>query len=124
MKKKNLIFLQVKLEIQNFQPDEISVKAVDRYIMVEGKHEERGEKLGLISHQFTRRYVLPEGVLPENVTCSLGSNGILTLSAPRNIQDLPKKEVKIPIYKNDTEGGATIFDVTSPQKERSPKPSI
>jgi len=110
----------VRLEIQNFQPDEISVKAVDRYIMVEGKHEERGERLGLISHQFTRRYVLPDGVNPDNITCSLTSNGILTLAAPRHIENVPKKEVKITIHQAKDSNGATVFDVTSPQKERGP----
>jgi len=114
-------YSKVKLDIQNFQPEEIAVKAVKGFLMVDGKHEERGERLGLISHQFTRRYVLPEGVFPEDITCSLGSDGILTLSAPRKVS-APAKEVNILIDKTPT-SGATVFDVTSPLKEK-PTPRL
>lgn len=78
------------------------MKAIDRFIIVDGKHEKKEAKLGIISHQLTRRYVLPDGVDPEEVSCSLNeSNGMLTLSAPRHLENVPTKEVVIPIQKNE-----------------------
>lgn len=102
--------------MQNFPPETISVKAVDRFIIVSGNHEKKGEKLGVISHQFTRRYVLPPGVDPEKVECSLGSDGMLTLSAPRHLDIVTTKEVLIPIHKNG-EVGSPSSD--SAQKEKA-----
>lgn len=50
---------QVNLDVQQFGPHEISVKTVDDFIVVEGKHEERQDEHGFVSRQFVRRYQLP-----------------------------------------------------------------
>jgi HSP20 family molecular chaperone IbpA len=73
---------QVCMDVQQFSPNEISVKAVDNCILIEGKHEERQDEHGFISRQFTRRYALPKGYDAGAVTSTLSSDGVLTIKAP------------------------------------------
>lgn len=76
---------QVNLDVQHFAPDEISVKTVDGYVVIEAKHEEKQDDHGFISRQFVRKYSLPEGTEAEDVISQLSSDGILTISAPRKV---------------------------------------
>lgn len=74
---------QVILDVQQFAPNEITVKCKDGCIIVEGKHEEKQDEHGFVSRQFVRRYMLPEDHDIEKVESSLSSDGVLTISAPR-----------------------------------------
>lgn len=73
----------INLDVQHFRPEDITVKTVDGYVVVEGKHEEKEDEHGFVSRQFVRRYSLPEGVEPEKVLSQLSSDGVLTITAPR-----------------------------------------
>lgn len=88
---------QVNLDVQQFAPEEISVKTADGYIVVEGKHEEKKDEHGYISRQFTRRYALPEGCVPESVESRLSSDGVLTVTAPRKVPLAVQGERTVPI---------------------------
>lgn len=74
---------QVNLDVQHFAPEEISVKTVDGYIVVEGKHEEKQDEHGYVSRQFVRKYALPEGTSADTVESRLSSDGVLSITAPR-----------------------------------------
>ncbi|XP_015603615.1 protein lethal(2)essential for life [Cephus cinctus] len=74
---------QVILDVQQFSPEEITVKTVDNNVIVEAKHEEKQDEHGYISRHFVRRYVLPSSHDVENVTSSLSSDGVLTITAPK-----------------------------------------
>jgi len=74
---------KVNLDVQQFKPEELSVKVVDDYICIEGKHEERSDEHGFISRQFTRRYKLPDNVDKAALKSSLSSDGVLQLHAPK-----------------------------------------
>lgn len=50
---------EVILDVQQFTPNEITVKVTDKYVLVEGKHEEKQDEHGYVSRQFSRRYMLP-----------------------------------------------------------------
>lgn len=76
---------KVNLDVQQFKPDEVSVKVVDGYIVVDGKHEERSDEHGFISRQFTRRYKVPENVDPDTIVSSLSSDGVLSVGAPKKV---------------------------------------
>lgn len=71
--------------MQQFKPEEINVKVVDDYIVVDGKHEERQDKHGFISRQFTRKYKLPPNVNVEAIQSKLSSDGILSIVAPKKV---------------------------------------
>lgn len=74
---------KVNLDVQQFHPDEISVKMVDDFVVVEGKHEEHEDEHGYISRHFQRRYKLRSDIDPDTVTSKLSSDGILTITAPK-----------------------------------------
>lgn len=73
---------QVSVDVQQFTPNEISVKTNDNSVMIIGKHEERPDEHGYISRQFVRRYTLPPGYDPNTISTELSSDGILTIKAP------------------------------------------
>ncbi|XP_012536899.1 protein lethal(2)essential for life [Monomorium pharaonis] len=79
---------QVILDVQQFKPEEISVKVVDKFVVVEAKHEEKQDEHGWISRQFVRKYMVPEQCDIDQVTSNLSSDGVLSITAPR--KDQPK----------------------------------
>ncbi|XP_044743883.1 protein lethal(2)essential for life-like [Chrysoperla carnea] len=89
---------EVTLDVQQFAPNEITVKAIDdNHIVVEGKHEEKKDEHGYISRQFTRRYVLPKGYDGKNIVSNLSSDGVLSISAPKLALEEGAGERTIPI---------------------------
>nr|UNE55971.1 protein lethal(2)essential for life transcript variant X2 [Paroster macrosturtensis] len=94
-KEKNPAF-QVNVDVQQFRPEEVMVKVVDNCLLVEGKHEERQDIHGYVSREFRRRYILPEDIDINQVSSSLSSDGVLTLTAPK-IEAMQSKERIIPI---------------------------
>lgn len=88
---------QVCLDVQQFTPSEINVKVVDHFIVVEGKHEERADDVGLISRQFTRRYALPKEYNMNDVVSTLSSDGVLTIKVPPVSKAPEIKEKVVPI---------------------------
>ncbi|KAF3429018.1 hypothetical protein E2986_10398 [Frieseomelitta varia] len=77
---------QVVLDVQQFEPNEIDVKVVDKFVVVTAKHEEKRDEHGWVSRQFTRKYLIPEQCDLDQVTSKLSSDGVLTISAPRKDQ--------------------------------------
>lgn len=92
---------KVNLDVQQFKPEEVNVKVVDDYLVVEGKHEERQDKHGFISRQFTRRYKLPQNVNLEAIASSLSSDGILSITAPKKVEKTDAKEISIPVVQTN-----------------------
>lgn len=76
---------KVNLDVQQFKPNEVSVKVEDGFVVVCGKHEERSDEHGFISRQFTRRYKLPDNVDVAAITSTLSSDGILSVGAPKKV---------------------------------------
>ncbi|XP_036450420.1 heat shock protein 30-like [Colossoma macropomum] len=77
------------LDAKGFSPEELSVKQVGRKLRVCGKTEKREEDgKGSYSHrvqELRREFVLPEGVNPEALSCSL-ADGKLFIQAPNTQQ--------------------------------------
>lgn len=108
---------EVILDVQQFLPEEINVKIVDKFVVVEGKHEEKQDEHGFVSRQFSRRYNLPSKFLfnffffqnlnhfffskgtvnPDTITSSLSSDGLLTIKAPMKALPPPNPNRVIPI---------------------------
>ncbi|XP_044734204.1 protein lethal(2)essential for life-like [Chrysoperla carnea] len=93
---------KVNIDVQQFTPQEITVKTVDNNtIVVEGKHEEKRDEHGFVSRQFTRRYVLPDGHDVNNIVSTLSSDGVLTVTAPK-LPEIQSNERVIPITQTGT----------------------
>ncbi|KAL7303727.1 hypothetical protein TKK_0003860 [Trichogramma kaykai] len=88
---------QVTLDVQQFKPEEIDVKVVDRYVVIKAKHEEKRDEHGWISREFTRKYLIPEQCDIDQVVSKLSSDGVLSIQAPRKEQPKAKNEKVIKI---------------------------
>ncbi|XP_064556833.1 heat shock protein 27 [Drosophila montana] len=73
---------QVCMDVAQFKPSELSVKVLDKTIIVEGKHEEREDGHGMIQRHFVRKYTLPKDYDGNDVVSTVSSDGVLTLKAP------------------------------------------
>ncbi|XP_025075121.1 protein lethal(2)essential for life-like [Pogonomyrmex barbatus] len=89
---------EVIVDVQQFAPEEITVRTDDKYITVEAKHHERKDKHGYVSRQFVRRYLLPRGYDIGHVKPKLSSDGILTITAPRLALPAPGERI-VPIQR-------------------------
>lgn len=74
---------QIIVDVQQFTPEEVTVRTDDKFITVEAKALERKDRYGYVSRQFIRRYLLPKGYDISLVKPSLSSDGILTITAPK-----------------------------------------
>lgn len=88
---------QVILDVQQFRPDEINVKVIGKCVIVEAKHEEKQDEHGWISRQFVRKYLIPEQCDVDQVTSSLSSDGVLSITAPRKDKPAVQNERAIKI---------------------------
>lgn len=88
---------QVILDVQQFAPNEITVKTSNNSIIVEGKHEEKQDEHGYISRHFVRRYILPVDHDINDVVSTLSSDGILTVTAPKKSLKPQNTERVVPI---------------------------
>lgn len=85
---------RVAVDVRHFEPDEITVKVVDRCVVIEARHEEKRDGHGSVSRQFVRRYQLPERADVDRVSSALSSDGVLTVTAPlRKGSDEPDERV-------------------------------
>lgn len=73
----------VIIDMHQYASDEITVKTIDNFVIVEAKHEEKKDDHGFVSRKFVRRYLLPESHDICNVQSSLSLNGVLTITAPK-----------------------------------------
>jgi len=65
--------------------DELKVNVHNNVLSVEAQHEEKSDDgvSRYVSRQFVRKYTLPEGCIPEQVTSNLSSDGVLIINAPK-----------------------------------------
>ncbi|XP_066538666.1 alpha-crystallin B chain-like isoform X2 [Hoplias malabaricus] len=85
----------INLDVKHFSPEELSVKVNDEYVEIHGKHEERQDEHGYVAREFFRKYKVPSGVDPGAFTSCLSFDGVLSVSAPRNQQDIPERSIPI-----------------------------
>ncbi|XP_065358812.1 heat shock protein 23-like [Calliphora vicina] len=83
---------QVCMDVAQFKPSELNVKVVENCIVIEGKHDEREDQHGFIQRHFVRRYVLPKGYDADKVVSTLSSDGVLTVSVPKPVEEEKSNE--------------------------------
>ncbi|XP_004923863.1 alpha-crystallin A chain [Bombyx mori] len=108
--KKDKSKFQINLDIQHFSPDDITVKIVDGFVVVEALHEEKQDQHGWVSRRFTRRCPIPEGCDTDAVESRLSSDGVLTVSMP--LQRRISNERRVPIIQT---GPVKISDEPKPE---------
>merc|ERR1712223_1457399 len=74
---------KIMVNVENYNPDELTIKTVGNSVQVEAKHMEKTpDGQSYSSRNFTQSFSLPKGVNPEAVTSSLGKDGQLVIEAP------------------------------------------
>ncbi|XP_041425223.1 alpha-crystallin B chain isoform X2 [Xenopus laevis] len=85
----------VNLDVKHFSPEELKVKIVGDFIEIHGVHEERQDEHGFVSRDFQRRYKIPSDVDPQSITSTLSPDGVLTVSGPRKLSEVPERSIPI-----------------------------
>ncbi|KAK9881520.1 hypothetical protein WA026_016400 [Henosepilachna vigintioctopunctata] len=98
--------LQIKLDVQEFKPDEISIKTINgNAIEIQAKHEEKYKDKSYISKQLLRRFILPEGHDIKKMVSNLSNTGVLTITAPKiNPEPIESSDKSIPITHEEWKG--------------------
>ncbi|XP_007907000.1 alpha-crystallin A chain [Callorhinchus milii] len=93
----------ISLDVKHFSPDELSVKIVDDFVEIHGKHGDRQDDHGYISREFHRRYRMPSNLEQSAFVCSLSPDGILTLCCPKNQLggDSSRQDRPIPVTREE-----------------------
>jgi len=73
---------EVKLDVQEYKPEEIQVKISDNLVVITGKQEVRIDENNFRTRQFSKKFSIPQGVQPENISCNLTKKGELKITAP------------------------------------------
>ncbi|CAL7948315.1 unnamed protein product [Xylocopa violacea] len=107
---------QVTLDVQQFAPEEISVKVIGKNVLVEGKHEEKQDEHGWISRQFVRKYLVPEQCDIDELKSSLSSDGVLTIVAPRKETDPQAQKERV--IKIQATGQPALREDTTPTEKQ------
>ena len=82
--------LKLRFDVQDYAPEEIMVKTVDNKLLVQAKHEEKGEGRS-VYREYNREFLLPAGTDPETIRSSLSKDGVLTVEAPLPQPAIEKK---------------------------------
>ncbi|KAJ8410560.1 hypothetical protein AAFF_G00194640 [Aldrovandia affinis] len=98
----------IYLDVKHFSPEDLNVKVMDDYIEIQGKHGERQDDHGFISREFQRRYRLPSSVDQSAITCTLSSDGLLTLCGPKVTTgpESNRSDRNIPVTRDDKPNSA------------------
>lgn len=51
---------EVKLDVNAYTPEELSVKIVDNELVITGSHQQKADKYGFVTREFTRQFAVPE----------------------------------------------------------------
>ncbi|CAH1104473.1 unnamed protein product [Psylliodes chrysocephalus] len=87
---------QANLDVQQFKPEEITVKLTgENTVTIEGKHEEKEDEHGHVYRHFIRRYTLPKHYDTNQIESKLSSDGVLSITAPRTEAIQESKNIPI-----------------------------
>ncbi|CAK9292173.1 unnamed protein product [Gordionus sp. m RMFG-2023] len=73
---------KLTFDMKDYVPEEIKVKVLGGSLRIEAKHMENSPEKGSIVREFSREYVIPAHVEPDQLRSSLSNMGILTIEAP------------------------------------------
>lgn len=73
---------EVRLNVEKFKPEEVTVKVVDNSIVIEAKCERKTDN-EYLSSEYRRRYELPDGFRADDVNSTISTDGVLTVKCPR-----------------------------------------
>merc|ERR1711892_1036123 len=114
---------QVEFNVQDYTPEELSIKTEGDVLIVLAKHQTKAEGgQSFVSKQFEQRFSLPSGVKIEKIASSLSKDGVLTVSAPRENLAISSYQKKGAIENK----GGQVFSQSeeTKQSEGLPQPKV
>merc|ERR1712172_37201 len=110
---------QVEFNVQDYPPEELSIKTEGDVLIVLAKHETKAEGgQSFVSKQFEQRFSLPSGVKPEKISSSLSKDGFLMVTAPRDQQPAISAFKKKPVEQQGSNGSnGTVFQQSQETKD-------
>lgn len=77
---------QVVMDVKNFNPRDLQVRAVDDRIVVEGAYQKVSEDgSSTSSKSFYKEFTLPDAADIDQVTTALSKDGVLSIKAPKKV---------------------------------------
>ncbi|XP_049878855.1 protein lethal(2)essential for life-like [Pectinophora gossypiella] len=76
---------RLNLDVRQFSPEEISVKTIDGFLVIEAGHVDELEENASVTRRFAARYALPAGCNTDGLTSFVNSDGMLTITAPLDV---------------------------------------
>jgi len=73
--------LRLRFDVQQYKPEEVTVKTVDSRLLVHAKHEEKTPSR-TVYREYNQEFMLPRGTNPELISSTLSTDGVLTVEAP------------------------------------------
>lgn len=83
------------VDLHDFRPEEISVKTVGSYIIVEAEHDERSDCFSVITRSYKRKFFLPDLYDITSVNSVVSCDGVLFLSASRRPDSTVERIVSV-----------------------------
>jgi len=117
---------QVEFNVQEYSPEELSIKTEGDVLIVLAKHETKVEGgQSFVSKQFEQRFSLPSGTKPEKISSSLSKDGYLTVTAPREPMAITNTGSKRNQLENNTSGQVyTQSPETRQESDGLPHPKV
>ena len=86
-----MLELQVTLHVPHFSVNDISVKLVDKALVIVAEHAEKSDQFGhVVSRRLQRRFLLPRAADADAIVATLSDQGLLTVTAPKkHVQQVP-----------------------------------
>ncbi|XP_071969397.1 heat shock protein 30D-like [Engystomops pustulosus] len=120
MRKEGKDNYELTLDVSGFSPEELTVKTEGRRLIVSGKHDKKKkDECGGHFHEYRewrREAELPDNVNPEDVLCSLSSDGRLHFQAPRrSLPPAQERPIPITVTQNPVEGQQNLSEIQNSQ---------
>jgi len=72
---------EVKLDVRQYEPEELNVKITEDRLVISGKHEQKPDEHGYISREFTRQFVVPQNIDIDTFSSTLSDEGTMVIQA-------------------------------------------
>lgn len=69
-----------KFSVKGFKLEELEAEVENGFIVIKGSHNEKVDEYGLVSRTFTRKVVIPNDIIKDEIKIQLYSNGFLSIT--------------------------------------------
>jgi HSP20 family molecular chaperone IbpA len=89
---------QICIDVHLFTPADVSVKTTANTVIIEASHDEKPDEFGYVERHFVRKYPLAEEYALSDVSSTLSSDGVLTVTVtpPKKVAEEHKM---VPIHR-------------------------